>query len=159
MVWAEYIHHVTLHFPIVLSIVLAAVGIWWVRTDDARLGVFLRFAGWAAFGLATLAMVSGIIAAPGLLGGDGPPELSDHRYMGIVVWVASGIAATAFELGRREENAYVQRFGALCWCAVAFAAIGAGHWGGSTLHSDSVPWDRTQPAMETWEASQERELP
>lgn len=159
MQWAPYIHHLTLHFPIALSLALAAVGIWWVRTDDQRLGTLVRIGGWVAFTAATLAMVSGIIAAPGWLGGDGPDELTDHRYMGIVVWVTAGTAALATEIGARSNNRYAQRFGALCWCAVAFAAIGAGHWGGSTLHSDTVPWDGSEPAMKTWEDSQRPDRP
>jgi hypothetical protein len=148
MVWPEYIHHVTLHFPIVGTLFLAAVGVWWVRTDDARLGQLLRFAGWFVFAATSAAAVSGMIAAPGLLGGDGPQTLSDHRNMGVTVWCTVAIAAIAFELGLRKQIAYVQRFAALCWCAAAFGVIGAGHWGGSALHSDKIPWQGTPPVID-----------
>lgn len=147
MHWAEYLHHVTLHFPIVLSVVLAVVGVWWLKTDDVRLGVFVRWTGWAAFATATAAALSGIIAAPGILGGDGPQGLSDHRNMGVLTWCVIATAAIAFEVGVRRGESYVKRFAALCWIAAAFSVIGAGHWGGSALHSDKIPWQGTRPIL------------
>ncbi len=147
MHWPEYIHHLTLHFPIVGSLFLAAIGVWWVRTGDLRLGQLLRFAGWFVFVAATAAATSGIIASPGLLGGDGPQALSDHRNMGVTVWCVTAIAAIGYEVGLRRQIIYVQRFAALCWCAAAFGAIGAGHWGGSALHSDKIPWQGTPPVL------------
>lgn len=147
MTWPEYLHHLSLHFPIVGNLFLAGIGIWWIRTDDARLSQLLRVAGWAVFGATTVAMVSGIVAAPGWLGGDGPQTLSDHRNMGVTVWCVAAVAAVAFEVGLREKIAYVQRFAALCWCAAAFGAVGAGHWGGSALHSDKIPWQGTPPVL------------
>ncbi len=148
MHWPEYLHHVTLHFPIVLTFVLAAVGPWWVRTMDERLGVFLRWCGWAAFVTTTVAMVSGTIAAPGWLGGDGPQGLSDHRNMGMLTWSAVAVAAVAFEVGIRVGREDVRKFAALCWIAAAIGAVGAGHWGGSALHSDRIPWQGTEPIVE-----------
>lgn len=147
MHWPEYIHHVTLHFPIVGSMFLAAIGVWWVRTDDVRLGVLLRHAGWVVFVATTAAAVSGILSAPGVLGGDGPQVLSDHRNMGVTTWCVVAIAAIAFEAGVRQQVDYLKRFAALCWCAAAFAVIGAGHWGGSGVHSDKIPWQGTPPAL------------
>lgn len=147
MKWSEYLHHVSLHFPIVLSLVLAVVGPWWVKTGDARLATLVRWAGWFTFGATTVAALSGILAAPGWFGGDGPQGLSDHRNMGVVTWSVVATAAVAFELGRRRGSVYTMRFGALCWCAAAFSAIGAGHWGGSALHSDKIPWQGTKPIL------------
>lgn len=147
MHWPEYIHHVTLHFPIAGAFFLAAIGVWWVRTGDEKLGQLLRFGGWAIFAATTIVVTSGVIAAPGILGGDGPEALAAHRNMGITVWCVSAIAAIGFEVGLRTAQPYVQRFAALCWCAAAFGVIGAGHWGGSALHSDEVPWLETPPIL------------
>lgn len=145
--WPEYIHHVSLHFPIAGSLLLACIGVWWVKTDDPTLGRLLRFAGWFVFGMTTAAAFSGIIAAPGILGGDGPQTLSDHRNMGVTLWCVAGVAAIAFEIGTRRNEAYLRRFAALCWCAAAFGAVGAGHWGGTALHSDKIPWQDTPPVL------------
>lgn len=148
MYWPEYIHHVSLHFPIVGSLFLAVVGVWWVKTDDIRLSVLIRWFGWFVFIMTSFAAISGIIAAPGILGGDGPQGLSDHRNMGVTLWCTAAVAAIGFEIGTRTHVAYVRKFAALCWCAAAFGAIGAGHWGGSALHSDKIPWQRTTPIMD-----------
>ena len=153
MHWAEYIHHVTLHFPIVLSFVLAVVGVWWVRTEDPRLATFVRWTGWVTLAMASATMLSGIVAAPGILGGDGPQGLSDHRNMGVLAWCAIAIATIAFEVGTRAGQRYVRRFAALCWIAAAVAVVGAGHWGGSALHSDKIPWQGTRPILSPEEPS------
>lgn len=152
MVWAEYIHHVSLHFPIVGALVVSAVGIWWVRTDDDRLGQFVRFGGWGLFALTTVAMISGIASAPGWFGGDGPLDVIHHRNMGVTVWCCVATAAIAFEAGHRSGEVYVKRFGALAWSAAAFIVVGAGHWGGTIRHSDKIPWQQTVPVMEHVEA-------
>ena len=146
--WPEYIHHLTLHFPIAGSMLLAGVGIWWVRTDDPTLARLVRVVGWIVFAATTAAAVSGVAAAPGILGGDGPQTLSDHRNMGITLWCVVAIAAIAFEVGLRKDEPYVKRFAALVWCAAAFGAVGAGHWGGSALHSDKIPWQGTPPVLD-----------
>lgn len=147
MHWPEYIHHITLHFPIAGSILLAPVAAWWVHTDDPRLEQVVRFGGAAIFAVTTVAVISGIVAAPGMLGGDGPQTLSDHRNMGVTVWSAMAAAVIGFEVGRRRAHDYTKRFGALCWIAVAFGVIGAGHWGGSALHSDTIPWQGEPPVV------------
>lgn len=147
MTWPDYIHHLTLHFPIVGSMFLAVVGVWWVRTGDERLGQLLRFGGLAVFAITTVAVTSGIVAAPGWFGGDGPENLSHHRNMGLLVWSTMAVAAIGLEIGLRQGHAYAQKFAALCWCAAAFGVIGAGHWGGSALHSDIVPWQGTPPIV------------
>lgn len=143
----EYLHHVTLHFPIVMSLVLAAVGVWWVRADEPTLAVILRWGGWFTLAVTTITAISGIVAAPGVLGGDGPQGLSDHRNMGVMTWVVIATAAIAFEAGHRTAGRYTCRFAALCWGAAVFASIGAGHWGGSALHSDKIPWQGTRPIL------------
>ena len=96
----------------------------------------------------TAAVVSGILAAPGWFGGDGPLELSHHRNMGVTVWCVAFVATISGEVGFRYSHTYLRRFAALVWCAAAFGVIGTGHWGGSVVHSDLVPWDGSVPAIE-----------
>ena len=46
--WAEFIHHLTLHFPIVLSLVLAAIGLYSMKSDTDQIRVILPLGGWGS---------------------------------------------------------------------------------------------------------------
>lgn len=146
--WSEYIHHLCLHFPIVGSLFLFGVSLLYVKSPAENLETILRIGGWITAVLSLSAMVSGIIAAPGWLGGDGPLELDHHRNMGLMVGVLALAAAASFEIGIRKDVDYLKRYGAVTWFAVFLGALGTGHWGGSVVHSDRVPWDGSEPTIE-----------
>lgn len=138
--WPDFLHHLSLHFPIALSLVLAGVGLWTLRTDTHELQVVMRVIGWLALALTTVAVISGILAAPGWFGGEGSERLSHHRNLGLTTWVAALIATLGYEAGYRRDSTDWRRFAVGVWCVVAFGAIGTGHWGGSEEHTDVVPW-------------------
>lgn len=138
--WPEFLHHITLHFPIVLSLVLAAMGVWSLRDDIPQFRRLMRWAGWACFAITTVTVVSGIIAAPGWFGGDGTQRLANHRNLGVTTWVVMGIAAFSYEWGLRQKIDDWRKFAIGVWCVAAFAAMGTGHWGGTELHKDRLPW-------------------
>lgn len=127
---------------------LAGIGVVYVRKPAENLETILRFAGWFIALASVTAMVSGILAAPDWVRIGGPEELDHHRYMGIMVGVCALVCAIAFEFGVRQSSDYLKRFSALTWFAVFFGAVGTGHWGGSVVHSDRVPWDGTAPLIE-----------
>lgn len=135
-----FIHHLVLHFPIVLAFVLAAVGLWSVREETPQLRRFMRVGGWVCFGFVSVATVSGIIAAPGWFGGDGSPALSHHRNLGVSTWVVMALGAFSYEWGLRSEILDWRKFAVGVWCVGVFAVIGAGHWGGVDRHPDEIPW-------------------
>ena len=138
--WPEYLHHVLLHFPIVMSMALAALGVW-TRHDEAPVvRSFLRGAGWITLALTSVAAISGILAAPGWLGGDGTTALRDHRDLGVTAWAVIALAAGAYEIGARQDERDWRMFAVAMWCVASVAVIGAGHWGGSTEHADVVPF-------------------
>lgn len=137
---SSFIHHLSLHFPIVLAFVLAGVGLWSLREESAQLRRFMRVVGWACFGFVTVATVTGILAAPGWFGGDGSPALSHHRNLGVSVWVVMAIAAFSYEWGVRSAVADLRKFAVGVWCVAAFGVVGAGHWGGVDRHPDEIPW-------------------
>lgn len=146
--WSEFLHHITLHFPIVLTLVIAGVGVWSLREDTPQFRRFMRWVGWACFAMTTVTVVSGILAAPGWFGGDGTPELSHHRSLGLTAWVVMGLAAVSYEWGVREGSDDWRKFAIGVWCVTAFAVMGTGHWGGTELHDDKLPWtDRESPAQ------------
>jgi hypothetical protein len=138
--WAEFLHHLTLHFPIVLSMVVASVGLWSLRDDAPQLRAFVRWAGWICLAFTTVTVAAGVIAAPGLLGGEGPDALSHHRNLGVTTWVVTAIAAAGYEFGMRRGIDDWRKFGVGVWCVVVLGVIGTGHWGGTELHEDKLPW-------------------
>jgi hypothetical protein len=139
--WPPFLHHITLHFPIVLALVLAAVGLWSLRDDTPQFRRFMRFGGWICFGFATVTAVSGILAAPGWFGGEGSQALSHHRNLGVTAWVVMAIAALSYEWGIRSGIEDWRKFAVGVWCVASFAVIGAGHWGGTERHPDELPWN------------------
>jgi hypothetical protein len=146
--WSEFLHHITLHFPIVLTLVIAGVGLWSLRDDIPQFQRFVRWVGWACFALTTLTVASGIIAAPGWFGGDGTPELSHHRWLGLTAWITMGLATVSYEWGVRESSDDWRKFAIGVWCVTAFAVIGTGHWGGTELHDDKLPWNEVPAEFE-----------
>lgn len=138
--WAQFLHHITLHFPIVLALVNAAVGLWSLKDDAPQLRTFLRISGWICFAFTTLTVIFGILAAPGIFGGEGPGELSHHRNLGLTAWAVMAVATLSYEWALRHKSVDWRKFAVGVWCVTAFAVIGAGHWGGTELHQDSLPW-------------------
>ena len=136
----KFVHHLTLHFPIVMTMALAALGAWTMREESPATRSFLRWAGWATLALTTAAAVAGVLAAPGPLGGQGPEVLRDHRDLGVTAWCVIALAAWAYDQGERREDALWRRFGVATWGVGALAAIGAGHWGGLGEHAEVVPF-------------------
>ena len=145
--WVRYLHHLSTHFPIVMSFVLAIVGWWYVRRSDQLLATFLRWGGWATALLTTAAMASGVLSTPESWIADGTDALSHHRNLGLLVWAVVVLAASVFELGIQHQRLDVRKLGALLWSVCALAVLGAGHWGGSMMHSDRVPWQGTEPIL------------
>ncbi|GEM_PF-1867288 len=149
--WPEYLHHLFLQIPISGAIGLSILGVAYVRQPAQNLEKLLRYMGWGLFFCIIAASVSGILSAPGALGGAGPEELSHHRNMGLMVFFFAASSAIAFEVGIRDQTSasqYIKKTAALMWIAVALSAVGAGHWGGSVVHSDQIPWDKSQPAIQ-----------
>ncbi|MFW5965982.1 MAG: hypothetical protein ACOCV2_00630 [Persicimonas sp.] len=138
--WSQFFHQVTLHFPIVLSLVIAAVGLWSFQDDAPQLRTLVRWAGWICFGITTVTVVAGLFAAPGFFGLEANEALSHHRNLGLTAWVVMGIATISYEWGIREESQDWRHFGVCVWCVTALAVIGAGHWGVTEEHRDSLPW-------------------
>ena len=137
---AEFIHHVTLHFPIVLTIVWAIVGLWSLRDETATHRTLLRWGGWLTMIAATVVVVSGIVAAPGWFGQEGSEGLRHHRNLGLTSWCVMVAATLAYDRGVRRDLRALRMFAIGAWCVAAFSVVGTGHWGGSEEHPDSVPW-------------------
>lgn len=146
--WSEFLHHITLHFPIVLTLVVAGVGLWSLRDEIPQFQLFIRGVGWMCFAMTTVTVISGIIAAPGWFGGEGTAELSHHRNLGLTAWIVMGVAAFSYEKGIREAHTDWRKFGVGVWCVAAFAVVGAGHWGGTELHKDKLPWEDAPAEVE-----------
>lgn len=138
--WSEFLHHISIHFPIVLVMVLGGVGLFALKHETSELQTVLRWLGWAAFVATTVALVSGIVSAPGMFGGGGPVELTHHRDLGITLWVVVGLAVWSYEYGYRRDVRDLRSFGVMMWCVAIFAVIGTGHFGGASLHPEAVPW-------------------
>lgn len=149
--WSEFIHHLFLQVPATGTIGLAILGVVYVRNPAENLEQLLRFLGWGLFVVTTGAALSGILSAPGILGGDGPGELSHHRNFGVMVFMLVGTSAIGFEIGMRNPSVfsiYIKKAAALVWIAAAISAFAAGHWGGSVVHSDQIPWDKSPPIIQ-----------
>lgn len=138
--WFEFFHHISIHFPIVLVMVLAGIGLYALKNETPELQTVLRWAGWAAFAATSVALVSGIVSAPGWFGGGGSVALTHHRDLGILTWVVVGLAVWSYEYGYRRDVRDLRSFGVMMWCVAVLAVIGAGHFGGGTLHDSVLPW-------------------
>lgn len=134
--WAEYIHHLTLHFTIVMPMVLAAAGLYAVRREVSSLEQPLRWGGFAALGFAVLTAVSGLIAGD-VTGGE--ESLQHHRYLGMLTLLVIALAAIGYHRGVRRASSRWRAFGVGVWWVASFSVIGAGHYGGLVVHADAVP--------------------
>lgn len=143
MKWVVYIHHTFLHAPIVLSIALACVGLTSLRREPEPLTEIMRWGGWATFALIALTAVSGLIVAPGWLGGAGSEGLTHHRSLGLVSWIVVGIATWAYEKGVRNDSTDWRRFAVGIWCVASLSILGTAHWGAAERHPEVIPWSDT----------------
>jgi hypothetical protein len=138
---STYVHHITLHFPIVGTMLLGALGVWTLREEGQALQSFLRWAGWALCALTSAAVISGLIAM--YTGAHAPLEpvaLGHHRNLGLLVWSIVAAATFGYDQGVRTRDEDWRRFGVAMWCVAGVAVFGAGHWGGSSMHPDVVPF-------------------
>jgi hypothetical protein len=145
--WVPYLHHLSTHFPIVMSLLLAIVGWWYVRQPHQILLTLLRWGGWTTVVLTTAAVVSGLLAVPDGWVSDGTDELAHHRNLGVLLWLVMTLAAVVFEIGVAQGQQAVRKLGALLWSVCFVGVLGAGHWGGSMMHSDRIPWQGAAPKL------------
>ena len=145
MSWPTYLHHLTLHMPIALLPGMAALSLYARAHDDATTQRLVRLAGLVTLALTSAAALSGILSAPGWLGGDGPKGLTDHRDLALTTWCVTLCAALAYDYGARRAQRDWRMIGTGAWCVAAFAVLGAGHWGGAQQHPEVVPWERSSP--------------
>lgn len=134
--WPEFIHHLTLHFAIVLPMALAAVGLWSLKAGDGRYTALLRWGGLVTLALTVLTAVTGLLAG-GFAGGE--DHLIHHRYLGIMTTIVVAIAAVSYDYGVRRDSADWRSYGVGVWCVATFSTIGAGHWGVLAEHGDIIP--------------------
>lgn len=135
--WADYLHHITLHFPIVLTMTMAVVGLYALRTKSEDLIPLLRWGGHATLAFTAMAVVSGLVAG-GISGG--PETLQHHRYLGVTAFIVIALAAFSYEYGIRSQTTEWRSFALCLWWVASFAVIGAGHWGGWGAHTDVIPF-------------------
>ena len=135
--WPDFIHHLSLHFAIVLPMALAAGGTYERRCEIDALIPLIRWGGVVALVMTCVAVVSGLLAG-GFSGGD--ETLQHHRYLGILTLVAVAIAAVGYDQAVRRKISDLQSFAVGMWWVASFAVIGAGHWGGIGEHSDVIPF-------------------
>ena len=132
-----FIHHITLHFAIVLPMVLAVTGLYALRTKTQALLPLLRWGGHATFAITVVTAVTGLLAG-GLTGGE--ETLQHHRYLGILTTVTVAIAALSFDAGMRRDEPRLRAFGISIWWVASLATVGASHWGILAEHADVVPF-------------------
>jgi hypothetical protein len=138
---STYLHHITLHFPIVGTMLLGALGVWTLREEGQALQSFLRWAGWALCAITTVAAGAGLLAMyQGAHAALDAAQLGHHRNLGLLVWSVVVAAAWGYDQGVRSGDEDWRRFGVAMWCVAGVAVIGAGHWGGAGMHRDVVPF-------------------
>ena len=135
-----WLHHLSLHAPLVLPPALAIVGFATAREETPRLIALLRYGGWATLALTTLAAIAGILSAPGVFGGGGEEVLRDHRDLGVTAWCVAAAAAAVYDYGARHDARDTRRLGLCLWAVTSLATIGAGHWGGLYEHAELIPF-------------------
>jgi hypothetical protein len=148
---AAFLHHLTLHFPIVLTLIWAVVGVWSLLGDETPTHrTLIRWGGWITLALVTITVVSGLFAAPGWFGGEASEGLRDHRNLGLTTWCVILIATIGYHIGDTKEARPFRVFGIGIWLVAVFSVVGTGHWGGSELHPEPVPWlESDEEASET----------
>ena len=137
----HWIHHVSLHVPLVLPAVLTCLGLLTWRDEEVSRHVkFMRWLGLFCLGATTVAILAGMASAPGLLGGDGSAVLRDHRDLGVTAWCVILLAALSHDAGVRQQDVSYRRLGTCLWGVATLAVIGAGHWGGLHEHAKHIPF-------------------
>lgn len=137
---SHWIHHVSLHVPLMLPAVLTTFGVWTWHEETIKQIKFLRWVGLFCLAATTVAIVAGIASAPGFLGGEGSAVLRDHRDLGVTAWCVILLAALSYDHGARHDDIVFRRLG-ICWWGVAtLAVIGTGHWGGLHEHAKHIPF-------------------
>jgi len=136
----EYIHHITLHAPIVMTVALTALGVMTSKNETPELIAFLRWSGWITLALTSAAAITGILSAPGMLGGGGDEVLRDHRDLGVTAWCIVALAAFGYDQGVRDKDRDWRLFGISMWGVAAITTAAAAHWGGLGEHAEIVPF-------------------
>ena len=135
--WPEFLHHITLHFPIVLSLALALTGHFARSRKSDDLLTLIHYSGLFTLAITALTVLSGFAAA-GLSGGD--PTLVHHRYLGALAGITIAIASLSVHFGIRRDLPDLTSFGLLTWWAAALATTGAAHWGSWAEHPELIPF-------------------
>ena len=117
--------------------VLAAVGLYVLRSDRDGLRPLLRWGGHATLLLTVFTVVTGILAG-GFTGGE--EHLQHHRYLGTLTLLCAALAAISFETGIRRDITDLRKFGIGMWWITSFATVGTSHWGVLAEHTDVVPF-------------------
>ncbi|MFB6263621.1 MAG: hypothetical protein ABEL76_08370 [Bradymonadaceae bacterium] len=144
--WARYLHHLSLHVPIVLIPAVAAVGTYHHFVGGERVLRIVRWAGWGAFLATAVAVLSGALGAPAGFAGEPYAALRHHRDLALTTLAVAGLAVWAFEKGVRRDHADWRAFAVGVWWVAALGVVGTAHWSGATVHADSVPWIEGQKA-------------
>lgn len=135
--WADFVHHLTLHFTIVLPMVLAMAGLYSLRSDDEVLVPLIQWTGLFTLAVATITVATGLVAG-GFSGGE--EALQHHRYLGIMTFCVIAIAAIAYDQGVRRDITDLRAYGVTIWWVASVSVIGTGHYGGLGGHLDVVPF-------------------
>lgn len=135
--WPEFIHHIALHFVIVLPMVWAVFGLYAIRTNTRELAPLLCWGGHVTLAVAIVTTGTGL-AAGGLSGGE--EHLRHHRYLGILATITIAIAALGYDQGVRRDIRRLRAFGISMWWVASLATVGASHWGVLAEHADVVPF-------------------
>ena len=135
--WPDFLHHLSLHFTIVVPMALAVVGAISLRHPSPGWTGLLRWGGHIALLMATITVATGLLAG-GFSGGE--EALQHHRYLGVLTFLVIALAALSFEGGLRRQSTDLQQFAIGLWWVASFSVIGAGHWGGVSVHPDVIPF-------------------
>lgn len=135
--WPDFLHHISLHFAIVLPMVMAAVGAYILAQKTESLDSLFRIGAWTTLIATTVAVATGLASA-GLSGG--PDHLEHHRYLGILTFSVVALATLAFEIGHRHQIDDLRKFGLAAWWIASLSVVGTGHFGGLAEHLDLVPF-------------------
>ena len=136
----EYLHHITLHAPIVMTVALTVLGVMTAKNETPELISFLRWAGWITLAMTSAAAIAGILSAPGPLGGGGSEVLRDHRDLGVTAWCVVALGAWGYDQGVRLKDHDWRLFGISMWGVAAISTAAAAHWGGRAEHADIIPF-------------------
>lgn len=136
--WPNYLHHLALHFAIVLPMVLALIGAFTSNeTTEHPVIPYLQWGGWLALAAILIAVVTGLAAADMSEAAD---TLRHHRNLGILTLLVVLLAAVTYDQGVRRQVVNLRRFGIGAWWIASLSVIGTGHFGGLTEHAEVIPF-------------------